>query len=103
MKIKIAVVFGRRFIAPGIKSCRSRSFGASVRCTMELSLGGQFSAQPIRVSRRFRVAHVNWPITGQSHFAKHSAIQPQISVLPPEGRVLDVVGGFPAPGFVIPQ
>src|ERR1700730_6379510 len=74
VKIKIAVALRGRLIAPGIKSCRSQSFGASVCCTMKLCLGRQFSSQPICVGSGFRVAQVNWPVPRQSHFAKYSAV-----------------------------
>src|SRR6202011_4666574 len=74
MKIKTAVALGWSFITPGIESCCSRSFGASVCCAMKLRLGRQFSSQPIRVSGGFAVAQVNRPVAGQAHFAKHSAV-----------------------------
>src|ERR1700686_2015472 len=102
MKIKIAVARGRNFMAPGIDSYRSSILGTSVCRTMKLGLGRQFSSQPSRVSGGLSVAQVNWPVAGQTHLAKHSAVKPQISIASPERGMLHVVGGFPIPGFVVP-
>src|SRR5580704_1312414 len=86
LKIKITFACTRRFFAPGIAALR-RALRRSVRCAMKLRLRRKFAAQPLRISRGFRVAHVHRPLLWQPDLAKHRPVHPQVAIALPEHRM----------------
>src|ERR1700685_2716880 len=102
LKIKIAVFLAGCLIAPGIIALKA-VFRRAVSRAMELLFARQFTSEPFRISRRFRVAHIHRPIERQLDVAKHRAIHPQISFAPPERRMLDSGLVLPLPSSLVPQ
>src|SRR3989442_6554305 len=85
---------------------RVAAFGAvgdALRRSMELRLGGEWPAEPLRIRGSFRMAHVHRAIERQTNLPEHRAIQPKISVPLPERWVPDSLFFLPFPRFLRPQ
>src|SRR5919108_3163339 len=101
-KIKIAVAFGWRFVAPGIEALLV-AFGRAISRAMDLRFGREFAPEPICVCRGFCVTHVDRPLLGKANLTEHGSKQPEIAFGPPEHWMLNIFFGSPGPAFGGPE
>src|SRR5579859_7574088 len=102
MKIKIAVPRAGGFFSPWIAPF-APALARSISGSMKLRFARQRSPQPLGVGRCLRVAHIDGPLQRQANFAKHRAVEPQISLAPPKCRMLHAFLFLPRPRLVTPQ
>src|SRR5271165_201089 len=101
-KIKIAMRFGGRSVAPGIAAFLG-SLGSAVGGPVKLFFAGQTPAQPFGVRRGLRVANVHRPFHGQRNLAEHGPIGPEVAFAEPEGGLRNVIFFLPGPTFGSPK
>src|SRR5438876_195548 len=101
VEVEISMMRAWRLFAPRVAAFRA--VGRAVCRAMELRLGGELPAEPLRIRSSFRMTHVHRAIERQTDLPEHRAIQPKISVPFPERWVPDSLFFFPLPGFLRPQ
>src|SRR5205823_15080656 len=101
-EIEVSRGRARGFLAPGVAPFLP-ALWRSVRGTMKLRFGWQFTAKPLRICGGLGMAHVYRPLQGQAYLAEHAAINPEIAFATPKHRMLNAFLGLPSPSLVTPK